>query len=145
MGFLGETFDINDIPEAEKREFEPVPAGWYTATIANAELRDTKAGTEKSVGNSWAKLCAQLAFRNSRTPISFLVEIFLSKSRLGTILIMGPATRSGDLRPLKVRCRQCLHRLRHPLKPLKLLQPLKRLGQNKKEAGGKLPATFQFN
>tara|TARA_R110002020_G_scaffold438254_1_gene648693 strand:- start:1451 stop:1942 length:492 start_codon:yes stop_codon:yes gene_type:complete len=49
MGFLGETFDINDIPEAEKREFEPVPAGWYTATIANAELRDTKAGTGKYI------------------------------------------------------------------------------------------------
>lgn len=49
MGFLGETFDINDIPEAEKREFEPVPAGWYTASIANAELRDTKAGTGKYI------------------------------------------------------------------------------------------------
>ena len=45
MGFLGETFDINDIPEEEKREFEPLPAGWYTATITDAGLRDTKAGT----------------------------------------------------------------------------------------------------
>ena len=49
MGFLGETFDINDIPEAEKREFEPVPAGWYTASITNANLRDTKAGTGKFI------------------------------------------------------------------------------------------------
>ena len=141
MGFLGETFDINDIPEAEKREFEPVPAGWYTATIANAELRDTKAGTGKYISVRFditgPEHQGRVVFTN--------LKIFLSKSRLGTILIMGPATRSGDLRPSKVRCRQCLHRLRHPLKPLKLLQPLKRLGQNKKEAGGKLPATFQFN
>jgi hypothetical protein len=49
MGFLGETFDINDIPEEEKREFEPVPAGWYTASITNANLRDTKAGTGKFI------------------------------------------------------------------------------------------------
>ena len=49
MGFLGETFDINDIPEEEKREFEPLPAGWYTATITDAGMRDTKAGTGKFI------------------------------------------------------------------------------------------------
>jgi hypothetical protein len=45
MGFLEETFDINDMPVAEKRNFDPVPAGWYTAAIAGAELKTTKAGT----------------------------------------------------------------------------------------------------
>ena len=49
MGFLGETIDLNDIPVSEKRDFEPVPAGWYTVAIAGAELRDTKAGTGKYI------------------------------------------------------------------------------------------------
>jgi|TARA_R110000824_G_scaffold3524_4_gene16729 hypothetical protein len=49
MGFLGETIDLNDMPVAEKRDFDPVPAGWYTVAIAGAELRDTKAGTGKYI------------------------------------------------------------------------------------------------
>ena len=45
MPFLGEVFDLNEMPVAEKRDFEPIPAGWYTAAIAGAELKTTKAGT----------------------------------------------------------------------------------------------------
>ena len=36
MAFLETPFDINDIPVEEKRDFEPIPAGWYTAAIAGA-------------------------------------------------------------------------------------------------------------
>ena len=49
MGFLEETFDINDMPVAEKRNFDPVPAGWYTAAIAGAELKTTRTGNYISV------------------------------------------------------------------------------------------------
>ena len=45
MAFLNETFDIAEMPVAEQRSFDPVPAGWYTAAIAGAELKTTKAGT----------------------------------------------------------------------------------------------------
>ena len=45
MGFLEESFDIKDMPVAEDRDFAPIPAGWYTAAIASAEVRTTKAGT----------------------------------------------------------------------------------------------------
>ena len=44
MAFLNETFSTADLPEG-RGEFEPLPAGWYSATIAGAELKDTKAGT----------------------------------------------------------------------------------------------------
>lgn len=45
MGFLEQSFDIKDMPVAEDRDFSPIPAGWYTAAIAGAEIRTTKAGT----------------------------------------------------------------------------------------------------
>jgi len=45
MAFLETPFDINDIPVEEKRDFDPIPAGWYTAAIAGADIKETKAGT----------------------------------------------------------------------------------------------------
>lgn len=44
MAFLSETFDINELPVGNTGSFEPLPAGWYTATITQAELKATKAG-----------------------------------------------------------------------------------------------------
>jgi hypothetical protein len=44
MAFLTETFDINELPQGNTGSFEPLPAGWYTATISQAELKATKAG-----------------------------------------------------------------------------------------------------
>ena len=45
MAFLSESFDVNAMPAKSGGSFEPLPAGWYTATITQAELKDTKAGT----------------------------------------------------------------------------------------------------
>ena len=44
MANLGQTFNTADLPESENN-FEPVPAGWYTAGITNAELKQTKSST----------------------------------------------------------------------------------------------------
>jgi len=44
MANLNETFNVNDLPEGNNI-YEPLPAGWYSAIIASAELRPTKAGT----------------------------------------------------------------------------------------------------
>ena len=44
MAFLTETFDINELPVGNTNNFEPLPAGWYTCTISQAELKATKAG-----------------------------------------------------------------------------------------------------
>jgi hypothetical protein len=44
MAFLTETFDINELPVGNTGSFEPLPAGWYTSTISQAELKATKAG-----------------------------------------------------------------------------------------------------
>jgi hypothetical protein len=43
MAFLTEEFNVNDLPVSKMGSFEPLPAGWYTATINQAELKDTKA------------------------------------------------------------------------------------------------------
>lgn len=42
MAFIGQTFDANELPQGN---YDPLPAGWYTATIADAELKPTKDGS----------------------------------------------------------------------------------------------------
>jgi hypothetical protein len=44
MAFLNETFDVNQLPQGAGGNFNPLPAGWYTVTITQADLKDTKAG-----------------------------------------------------------------------------------------------------
>jgi len=41
---LGQSFNVNEMPEGDNN-FEPVPAGLYTATIGGAEVKDTRDGT----------------------------------------------------------------------------------------------------
>ena len=43
MAFLNETFRAADLPQSS--EFDPLPPGWYSATIASAALSANKAGT----------------------------------------------------------------------------------------------------
>jgi hypothetical protein len=43
MAFLGQTFDADELPQGNT--YEPLPAGWYTATITAAELKPTKDGS----------------------------------------------------------------------------------------------------
>lgn len=48
MSFLGETFNAADLPQGTGG-FDPIPAGTYTASITQANLRDTKDGTGKMI------------------------------------------------------------------------------------------------
>jgi len=43
MAFLPEEFNVDELPQGNNN-FEPLPAGWYSATISQSELKDTKAG-----------------------------------------------------------------------------------------------------
>jgi hypothetical protein len=43
MAFLNEELNVNELPQGNGN-FEPLPAGWYTATISQSELKATKAG-----------------------------------------------------------------------------------------------------
>lgn len=45
MANLGTTFDTNTLPQSTGGNFDPLPPGWYTATITQAELKDTKSGS----------------------------------------------------------------------------------------------------
>ena len=45
MANLGQAFNVEDLPEDQMGDFEPIPAGDYTAKITDADLRDTRAGT----------------------------------------------------------------------------------------------------
>ena len=45
MAFLDTPILLDEIPADESRDFEPIPTGTYTATVASIELRSTKAGT----------------------------------------------------------------------------------------------------
>jgi Protein of unknown function (DUF669) len=42
MAFLGQEYNAQELPKG--RDFSPIPAGWYTASISSAELKQTKAG-----------------------------------------------------------------------------------------------------
>lgn len=43
MAFLGQTIEVNTLPESNS--YELIPVGWYAVTIVDAELKDTKDGT----------------------------------------------------------------------------------------------------
>lgn len=43
MAFLNESFDVATLPE-NTSSYDPLPAGWYQATITSTDLKDTKAG-----------------------------------------------------------------------------------------------------
>jgi hypothetical protein len=43
MAFLGQDFVVEEIAN-EAGAFDPIPAGWYNASIVSAELKETKAG-----------------------------------------------------------------------------------------------------
>ena len=45
MAFLGQTFDSNELPQGNSGSFEPLPEGFYNATITQAELKPTNDGT----------------------------------------------------------------------------------------------------
>ena len=45
MAFLGQTFDANELPQGNGGNYDPLPAGWYNATITDAELKPTKDGS----------------------------------------------------------------------------------------------------
>jgi hypothetical protein len=44
MAQLLETFSVDSLP-IPTNNFEPLPAGWYTAVVNGAEIKNTKAGT----------------------------------------------------------------------------------------------------
>lgn len=43
---LDEQFDLESLPVG-RPSFEPLPAGWYTASINSAEIKDTKSGGKR--------------------------------------------------------------------------------------------------
>lgn len=43
MAFLGQEYVVSDLPVGTG--FDPIPAGWYTAKVVEAKLKDTKSGT----------------------------------------------------------------------------------------------------
>jgi len=45
MAFLNQTFNQQDMPKGTGGNYEPLPAGWYSASITAAEIKPTKAGT----------------------------------------------------------------------------------------------------
>ena len=45
MAQLGQTFDVNELPQGNGGNYDPLPPGWYTASINQAELKPTKDGS----------------------------------------------------------------------------------------------------
>jgi len=48
MAFLDEEFSVDTLPVGNNN-FEPLPEGWYNATITGAEIKSTKAGDGKFI------------------------------------------------------------------------------------------------
>ena len=53
MAFLDEEFSVDTLPQGTSN-FEPLPEGWYNATITGAEVKDTKAGDGKYIAVKYA-------------------------------------------------------------------------------------------
>lgn len=53
MAFLDQAFDVENLPQSDNK-FEPLPAGWYSATIQGAELKNTKAGNGQYIALKYA-------------------------------------------------------------------------------------------
>jgi hypothetical protein len=47
MAFLGQNFTTDELPQGTG--YDPLPEGWYTATITKADLNDTKSGTGQKI------------------------------------------------------------------------------------------------
>ena len=45
MAGLGFIANVQDLPQGNTGDFSPLPDGWYSVTVAGAELKQTKAGT----------------------------------------------------------------------------------------------------
>jgi len=45
MANLGETFEVSALPQGNTGNFDPLPPGWYSATMSAAEIKTTKTGT----------------------------------------------------------------------------------------------------
>lgn len=54
MAFLGKEYSADSLPVNEKTGFDPVPAGWYSATISGAEVKDTKKGNGKYINVTYS-------------------------------------------------------------------------------------------
>ena len=54
MANLGQTFNKENLPESSG--FDPIPAGWYQASVSGAELKDTKDGEGQYIAVQYAIL-----------------------------------------------------------------------------------------
>lgn len=54
MAFLNEEFTLDTLPTGNTGNFDPLPEGWYNATITGAEIKDTKAGDGKYIACKYA-------------------------------------------------------------------------------------------
>lgn len=44
MALLNQTYTANDLPQSPHGNYDPIPAGMYTATINSVELKDSRSG-----------------------------------------------------------------------------------------------------
>jgi len=49
MASLGETYEVSALPQGNIGSFDPVPPGWYSATMSAADIKATKSGTGKYI------------------------------------------------------------------------------------------------
>lgn len=53
MAFLDQEYSVDTLPQSTN-SFEPLPEGWYSATITGAEVKDTKTGDGKYIAVKYA-------------------------------------------------------------------------------------------
>lgn len=49
MAMLDDAYNVNDMPQGNGGDFDPLPAGWYSAQISDADVKSTKSGTGKYI------------------------------------------------------------------------------------------------
>jgi len=88
MALLDYEYKTADLPESQS--FDPLPAGWYTAEVAAADLKDTKAGTGQYIAIQYSIIGPTHEGRvvfgniNIRNPNSVAEEI--GRQQLGDLM-----------------------------------------------------------
>jgi len=52
MSRLGQIYQAAELPEND-RNFDPIPAGWYTVQVKESELKDSKSGEGQYINIQW--------------------------------------------------------------------------------------------
>jgi len=105
MAQLGQVFMVEDLPQGNN--FEPIPSGWYTATITETELKQTKTGTGQYISVKFDIIApthqGRVVYDNINISNNSTKAEEIGRSQLGGLMRAVGLTRIADDNELRNR------------------------------------------